>query len=684
MSINNKKNELLKMALTKISDTEKEENLNKTNTDRENSEYENLNNILNIKLKEKNNISKKNYLDESTNSENLLPPKKGINRDIIKNYENKCESLRSKIDALKKELKLVKRDKLEIEEELSNVKYEKIKAERKFDLELNNIKEINSSLEEQNNKLIMEKENMKRQLNEYSPQIAEYKDLYEKYKRLEKENKQLSENYNFINEQFNENKKRTLEAEKNYQNLKLENRILVQNNDNLKKNLNESEIKINNQNEKIAELEKDMRDMNNRNQNYIEKLTEKNLSLDNSYKDKVAKELNEMRNRYENDIFMLKKQYDDLSEKKTSYLKEERDEYRSKYNQSEAMLKEKDESLNIAQNQLRDLTTKTNAEISQLKLQLNIKMEELNSKSIIYEEQASSLALYKSDNDALKEQNDLLKREIIKLDADYKTKLTQYEIELRTAKEKLKLYEEVENKLDNVINLAPDEGEMELVEIIKDTPSSNKRRISQNLTLASKVKMLSEENEKLRVINEKMDKDIYELNDQCKIYKNVIDNVKQPNSYLITNLKDREIEIYRLKQELLNKDEEIIKLKKECESHIETINKIQSDMQKMIDNRKKIDDLQNMLTNFIQKEKNGKNNINDIDNMNNYVNSFNNNLTATNFSINQFSTQQGFYHTASSGFRQQKPERDIEVEKSNKKVTIPEWYKVLKKKNKKY
>ena len=107
-------------------------------------------------------------------------------------------------------------------------------------------------------------------------------------------------------------------------------------------------------------------------------------------------------------------------------------------------------------------------------------------------------------------------------------------------------------------------------------------------------------------------------------------------------------------------------------------------MQKMIDNRKKIDDLQNMLTNFIQKEKNGKNNINDIDNMNNYVNSFNNNLTATNFSINQFSTQQGFYHTASSGFRQQKPERDIEVEKSNKKVTIPEWYKVLKKKNKKY
>ena len=54
---------------------------------------------------------------------------------------------------------------------------------------LKNYKKIPETVDDYESKIsLTEKENMKRQLNEYSPQIAEYKDLYEKYKRLEKEN----------------------------------------------------------------------------------------------------------------------------------------------------------------------------------------------------------------------------------------------------------------------------------------------------------------------------------------------------------------------------------------------------------------------------------------------------------------------------------------------------------------
>ena len=198
-----------------------------------------------------------------------------------------------------------------------------------------------------------------------------------------------------------------------------------------------------------------------------------------------------------------------------------------------------------------------------------------------------------------------------------------------------------------------------------------------------------------------MNNNLQEMSDQCKIYKGIIDNVKQPNSYLISNLKDKETEIYKLKQEILDKEQENTKLREECKMHIETVNKIKTDMQKMIDNRKKIDDLQSMLTNFIQKEKKGNNNFNDIDNMfiqkekkgnnnfndidnmNNYVNNFNKNLTGTNFSLNHYSTQQGFYNTASSGFRQPKPERDIEISNTNKKEQPRNWFKKLQKNNNK-
>ena len=679
MSNNNPKKYLQDLADISISETDKDGIASSVHLEQTDSDIQNSINI-NRKPKEKKNYSKKNYLYDSQNSENFNQPKSGLNYELIKKYEKQVNDLNDKYEQIRNELKRAKRDKSEAEQELKDVIYENEKLERKHETELNRLREKNTYLEDQNNQLSTDNEILRRKLDENTPKISEYQTILEKCKRLEKENRNLAENNNILKEQFNEGKNRKLDAEKNYDNIKLENMILKQNNENLKKNLIENDIKIKSQEEKIAELENDLRDMNKRNQNYIDKLTEKNLSLDNTYKEKVTKELNEMRNRYENDIFMLKKQYDDLSEKKTSYLKEERDEYRSKYTKAESLLKEKEESLNIIQNDLRDLISKSNAEISHLKLQLNIKTEELNSKTAIYEEQISSLNFFKNDNEALKEKNDLLKSELIKLDAENKTKLAQCTIELRSVKEKLKLYEDAENKLDNLINLAPGEnGENELVQIIKDTPSTNGRRINQNLTLATKVKMLSEENEKLRLINDQMNNNLQEMSDQCKIYKGIIDNVKQPNSYLISNLKDKETEIYKLKQEILDKEQENTKLREECKMHIETVNKIKTDMQKMIDNRKKIDDLQSMLTNFIQKEKTGKNNFNDIDNMNNYVNSFNKNLTGTNFSLNHYSTQQGFYNTASSGFRQQKPERDIEANNTNKKINSPNWYKKIKK-----
>jgi len=71
-----------------------------------------------------------------------------------------------------------------------------------------------------------------------------------------------------------------------------------------------------------------------------------------------------------------------------------------------------------------------------------------------------------------------------------------------------------------------------------------------------------------------------------KYIKGIMHNAKQPNSYLITNLKGREIEIYKLKQEILDKEQENNKLREECKMHIENINKMRNDMQKMIDNRK--------------------------------------------------------------------------------------------------
>ena len=634
-------------------------------------------------------IPKKKFEDGSISESTFLEKnnKSDSNRLLLKKYQSEVERLTNKIDDLKKKLFEEKKLKLDLQEELNYVKLEKEKLSKINNIEIEKTQERNISLEEQNKKLIIKNEDLQKKLDEYSPKIWQYDQVNEKYKKLVEEHRSLLTTNQTLNELLNENKIKREDIDSDYQKIKLENKALSQNNESLKKDLEVNKNKVIDQDEKIKDLENEIRDMRKMNQNYIEKLTDKNLNIDNTYKDKLNKDLENMRKNYETDLSNLRKQYDDLTEKKTSYLKEERDEYKAKCNKYEKMIKEKDESLNLVKNELFKINTNTKEQMSSLKLQLNAKIEELNSLKLIYDDKLSGLKIIKNDNEALKEKNDLLRNEMIKNQSDYKAELAEYKAQISVLSEKLKSYDRMEDQLDNVINGSPDVGEndnQEIMHVIKDIPTSNKRRINQCLNLANKVKELSVENEKLRLINDKINNELREANDHCNLYKGVADQVKQPTSILITNLQQKEMEIYKLKQE--NKDLELEKnqLKSQCESLQETIDKMKNEIQTLVNNRKKIDDLQMILNSYIRDEKKGLNNYNDIENLNTHLSNFNSNF---NNSLNKYSTQQDFYKSNNNKFnfsntqysydKPMIPERDVN---SGMVTQTPDWYKKLKKK----
>ena len=634
-------------------------------------------------------IPKKKFEDGSISESTFLEKnnKSDSNRLLLKKYQSEVERLTNKIDDLKKKLFEEKKLKLDLQEELNYVKLEKEKLSKINNIEIEKTQERNISLEEQNKKLIIKNEDLQKKLDEYSPKIWQYDQVNEKYKKLVEEHRSLLTTNQTLNELLNENKIKREDIDSDYQKIKLENKALSQNNESLKKDLEVNKNKVIDQDEKIKDLENEIRDMRKMNQNYIEKLTDKNLNIDNTYKDKLNKDLENMRKNYETDLSNLRKQYDDLTEKKTSYLKEERDEYKAKCNKYEKMIKEKDESLNLVKNELFKINTNTKEQMSSLKLQLNAKIEELNSLKLIYDDKLSGLKIIKNDNEALKEKNDLLRNEMIKNQSDYKAELAEYKAQISVLSEKLKSYDRMEDQLDNVINGSPDVGEndnQEIMHVIKDIPTSNKRRINQCLNLANKVKELSVENEKLRLINDKINNELREANDHCNLYKGVADQVKQPTSILITNLQQKEMEIYKLKQE--NKDLELEKnqLKSQCESLQETIDKMKNEIQTLVNNRKKIDDLQMILNSYIRDEKKGLNNYNDIENLNTHLSNFNSNF---NNSLNKYSTQQDFYKSNNNKFnfsntqynydKPMIPERDVN---SGMVTQTPDWLKKLKKK----
>ena len=593
---------------------------------------------------------------------------------LIHQYETQVLKMTSEINDLKKEIFKIKQDNLNLQEENGFTKLEKEKLGKIKDNEINLLNEQLIGLKDSNKKLSVQNEENSKLIDEYKPKIWKYDELNEKFKKLTDENSKLFESNNNINKDYTD-------LNSKFETLKLENENLKQDKMFLNKNLMVDDEKIKSQNAKITQLEQDIREMRRTNQNYIDKLTDKNLNLDNTYKDKVNNELQNMKEKYEKDIDTLKKQYDDLMDKKTSYLREERDDYKNKLTKLEKILKEKEDSLNLCQNELRNLNTKANEESSYLKLQLNSKTEELNSRISLYEEQVAALTLFKNENETLKEKLDYIRSELIKRESEYRSEVAEYKAQISILKEKITAYDNIENELDKVIvdSAIASENDntkdnQDIINIIKDVPTASKRRINQCLALANKVKILSLENEKLKNMNQQLNNELNISRDECNLYKNVSEKVKQPYAYLIRNLQDNELEIYKLKQELGKKDITINQLNQDNEIYKDKVNNLSMDLKTIVNNRQKLNDLENVITNYMQND-NG-NNTQQFSLMNNQL--YSNSNSNGGMSQNNFTNYSQNILPQNNNTQSFNIQNGISTQQSSQKV--PNWYLQLKSK----
>ena len=600
---------------------------------------------------------------------------------LIQQYETQVLKMTSEINDLKKEIFKIKQDNLNLQEENGFTKLEKEKLGKIKDNEISLLNEQLIGLKDSNKKLSVQNEENSKLIDDYKPKVWKYDELNEKFKKLTDENSKLFESNNTINNLMAQIKKDNNDLNNKYETLRIENENLKQDKMFLNKNLMVDDEKIKSQNAKITQLEQDIREMRRTNQNYIDKLTDKNLNLDITYKDRVNNELQNMKEKYEKDIETLKKQYDDLMDKKTSYLREERDDYKSKLTKLEKILKEKEDSLNLCQNELRNLNTKANEETSYLKLQLNSKTEELNSRIAVYEEQVAALSLFKNENETLKEKLDYIRSELIKRESEYRSEIAEYKAQISILKEKITAYDNIENELDKVIvdSAIASEADntkdnQEIINIIKDVPTASKRRINQCLALANKVKILSLENEKLKNMNQQLNNELNISRDECNLYKNVSEKVKQPYAYLIRNLQDNELEIYKLKQEIGKKDITINQLNQDNQIYKDKVNNLSTDLKIIVNNRQKINDLENVITNYMQGD-NGSN-VQNFSSMNYPLysnNNFNGGMSQNNITNYSQNILQQPKNTQSVNIQ-----NGISTQQSSQKV--PNWYLQLKSK----
>jgi hypothetical protein len=246
----------------------------------------------------------------------------------------------------------------------------------------------------------------------------------------------------------------------------------------------------------------------------------------------------------------------------------------------------------------------------------------------LYQDQIAAVTLYKNEAEKLKEKNDFLNEKILLIQSDCLKKIDEEKIKNNKLSEKVMKYEEIEGILAKLLN----EKKNEIIDKNNEKYFKNlgDKKYNQCLSLINTIKIMKVEIEKLKIENEELKNNLKIANDQCNVYKSISDKMEKPYSYLVKNLQEKDLESLKLNKIISNKDQTINKLKQQCEIYENTINTMKKELSTIINNRKQINNLENLLINYINNENEGKNNNTDMNRINYFLNNFNKSISFDN------------------------------------------------------
>ena len=143
--------------------------------------------------------------------------------------------------------------------------------------------------------------------------------------------------------------------------------------------------------------------------------------------------------------------YEDLNNTKIGFLSEERSELKSKVSKLEETIKIKESSYEFVNNEYRSFKISTNEQISHIKIQYKIKSDDYDRLNGLYLEMNEHLKAIKNENETFKEKYDILRKEIIAREVQYKEELCNLKSENVILKESKSHYDKMEDELDRII-----------------------------------------------------------------------------------------------------------------------------------------------------------------------------------------------------------------------------------------
>ncbi|CAD8157235.1 unnamed protein product [Paramecium pentaurelia] len=425
---------------------------------------------------------------------------------------------------------------------------------------------------------------------------ARFDELSRDYKRLEQEKFLLEEKSGFY--QNNQAGDKAGDQYKGQDDSKRKGDLLQQDKEYLTKENIQLLEKVKRLEDKLDRTEKEYLEAKNQAQEYLFQLLNSKTDQTQAYEKRIYSEIADLKEKHHHELEIAKQNLVDIYETQIKFLKDAKEEIQLRKDNLEGQVKEKSTLYDHLLIDYRNLQRKLDGDLSEQRIQLRLKVEELDRVQNIYEDTLANLKANKHENEMLREKINVLKAEYYKCQVEAKEQMCSINAQLQVAKEQLTNYEGIEKEIDDAImKSAGNEYDAmnPLLGFMGTVPTSSKRRIQQALNLAQRLQVKQRESEELQKQLRGKISEIERLQEETKLQRDILDKTHQPHSYLVAHIEEKDREILKYKSLLKKYDQDYQILKAENDDIANRFMRAEEDLQRLRIKRQNLQNIQNIL-----------------------------------------------------------------------------------------
>jgi progesterone-induced-blocking factor 1 len=313
------------------------------------------------------------------------------------------------------------------------------------------------------------------------------------------------------------------------------------------------------------------------------------------YEKKVRDEIERLRNQTAVEVDQVRSSLKDMYERENRSLHDARNLAGIEREKALQSLRESQLKVEQLTLQTRHLQLQLDSRTGELNNDLQLKSFESERAQILLEEQSVSLKKAQLENDKLKEKLEVLTREFYALQASSDKRIAELEGQCSQQADKLGSYERVEKELDEVVLQAAevsDESEAERVLFSygygASVPSTAKRRLQQSVHLAQRVLHLERANTTLKQESDTAQARNQHLKDELAESQQLLNESRQPYSYLIETMQSRDKQISAQKEKIRALEEDVRRLTVDRSELIKSKNLMSADLERLLNQREEM------------------------------------------------------------------------------------------------